>query len=52
MTSRERLDLAIDALARLYENGHLLASTAPSELLMMAVEEIRASRETTPKVKP
>lgn len=45
MTSRERLDEAINALANLYENGQLLASTASAELLQMAVEEIRAWRK-------
>lgn len=52
MTSRERLDAAIDALARLYENGQLLASTAPAELLQMAVEEIKASREKYHEAQP
>lgn len=45
MTSRERLDEAINALASLYENGQLLASTAPSELLMRAVREIQLHRK-------
>jgi hypothetical protein len=52
MTSRERLDLAINALANLYENGQLLASTAPAELLQMAVDEIQASREERKKTQP
>ena len=49
MTKTQRINAAIDALARLYENGHLLASTAPDELLQMAADEIRAWREEVKK---
>lgn len=44
-TKQERLSDAIDALASLYEFGHLQACTYPEDLLMTAVEEIRAGRE-------
>lgn len=42
---RDRLTAAVDALADLYEYGHLTAIARPDELLMQAVEEIRASRK-------
>jgi len=40
----DRTSAAIDALADLYDHGHLLASSEPDKLLMLAVEEIKRAR--------
>ncbi len=45
----DRLEAAINALADLYEYGHLTAVAWPDELLMQAVNEIKASREERKK---
>jgi len=41
---QQRLDSAIDKLANLFENGHLMASTDPETLLDLASEEIKRRR--------
>jgi hypothetical protein len=43
-TRSERLNQAIDDLASMFPNGHLLASTDPAVLLSMAIEELDRSR--------